>query len=53
LLRYVVVGNTLANLEMLKQGHAALDPADTGFACLATFQAAEDEARAAKLGIWK
>ena len=53
LLRYVLVESTLANLEMLKQGHAALDPAETQFYCLDTFQAAENEARTAKKGIWK
>ena len=53
LLRYVVVDGTLANLEMLKQGHAELDPAASGLKCLAAFQAAEDEAKAVKRGMWK
>jgi endonuclease YncB( thermonuclease family) len=53
LLRYVLAGDTLANLEMLKQGFAQLDEDAPTFACLALFQSAQDEAQAIKVGMWK
>ncbi len=52
LLRYVVIGNTFVNLELVSQGLAsAYDyPPDT--ACSSTFMSAQAAAVAAGLGLW-
>ncbi|MCE5260238.1 MAG: thermonuclease family protein [Chloroflexi bacterium] len=52
LLRYVYVGDTLINAELVRQGmaHAKAYPPDTGLQ--EELDAAQDEARAARRGIW-
>lgn len=52
LLRYVMVGNTFVNFEMIQQGlGTVLDvPADS--ACAQIFQQAEQTANGSKLGVW-
>lgn len=52
LLRYVFVGATFVNDEMVRQGyaHAASYPPDV--ACLQAFREAEDAARSAGRGLW-
>lgn len=51
LLRYVMAGNTLVNLELLNMGLATVQ-SEPEFACLTTFKTAEQNARDAKLGLW-
>lgn len=52
LLRYVYVGDTMINLELVKQGYAYTEtvPPDVKYASL--FTAAQHQAQAAKLGLW-
>lgn len=52
LLRYVLVGDIFVNYELVAQGYAnpASYPPDTS--CIPTFQAAEQQASSAKLGLW-
>jgi micrococcal nuclease len=52
LLRFVLADGVFVNYELVRQGlaRAAVFPPDVG--CRAEFQAAEDEARAEKLGLW-
>jgi endonuclease YncB( thermonuclease family) len=52
LLRYVLVDNVFVNYELVAQGYAntASYPPDTS--CIPTFQAAEQQASSAKLGLW-
>ncbi len=53
LLRYVILGDKLVNLELLQQGLVTIDRTAAGLACSQDFQQAEDTARAAQSGIWK
>ncbi|HKI54478.1 MAG TPA: thermonuclease family protein [Anaerolineales bacterium] len=52
LLRYVIVDGLFVNYELVSQGYAntASYPPDT--ACIPTFQTAEQEASASRLGLW-
>lgn len=52
LLRYVVTDDIFINYELVAQGYAntASYPPDTS--CIPTFQAAEQQASSAKLGLW-
>jgi len=52
LLRYVWVGDTMVNLELVKEGYATAwtYPPDVKYS--AEFTAAEKQAREAKLGLW-
>lgn len=52
LLRYVLVEDNFVNYELVAQGYAntASYPPDTS--CIPTFQAAEQQASSAKLGLW-
>jgi endonuclease YncB( thermonuclease family) len=52
LLRYVMVGDTFANLEMIRAGWGKLLPMPPDSACDAAFAQAEREAQQAGLGIW-
>ncbi len=53
LLRYVILGDKLVNLELLQQGLVTIDRTAAGLSCSQDFQQAEDTARAAQSGIWK
>jgi len=53
LLRYVIFGDTLVNLELLRQGLVTIDRTAPALSCSQDFQQAEDAARAAQSGIWK
>ena len=52
LLRYVFVGDTFINYELVVQGYAAALTYPPDVACAETFQAAEGRAREAGLGLW-
>jgi endonuclease YncB( thermonuclease family) len=52
LLRYVIVGDDLVNLEMVKDGFASSETFSPDIACAGTFSSAEAEARASQLGMW-
>ena len=52
LLRYVIVGNVLVNLEMVKTGFAFTQAYPPDTACTATFSAAEEEARTNQKEMW-
>lgn len=49
LLRYVKVGETFVNLELVRLGFARITP---GSACETVFQSAQDLASANKTGLW-
>ncbi len=52
LLRYVMVGNTFANLEMLRSGMATADNLPPNTACAQEFKLAEQYARQSQVGRW-
>lgn len=53
LLRYVLVGETFVNLQLLEDGWAkAIDVPPDSSSCAQTFKAAEELARQSALGIW-
>lgn len=52
LLRYVFMGNLFLNYELLRQGLASAAFTAPDGACMEAFQAVEDEARNALLGVW-
>ncbi len=52
LLRYVLVGTVFVNYELIAQGYANSASLPPDEACLATFEIAEQNASAAKLGFW-
>ncbi|MBU4256089.1 MAG: thermonuclease family protein [Candidatus Thermoplasmatota archaeon] len=51
-LRYVYVGNTFVNLEMVQQGYAFAYPYPPDVKYADEFEKAEQEARDAQLGMW-
>jgi endonuclease YncB( thermonuclease family) len=53
LLRYVKVGETFVNLELLQKGLATTVDVPPNFACASVFADAEQTARSAGLGIWE
>ena len=52
LLRYVYVGDTFVNLELVKQGYAYSYPYPPNVSREAEFRAAQAEARVANRGLW-
>jgi micrococcal nuclease len=52
LLRYVVVGNTFVNYELVKQGVATAKQYDPDISCSSTFERAETIAQNTKAGMW-
>jgi endonuclease YncB( thermonuclease family) len=52
LLRYVIVGNTFVNLELVRMGLAEAEDYPPDSSCTNTFLTAENEARADQLGMW-
>lgn len=52
-LRYVYVGSTFVNLEMVRQGYAFAYPYPPDVKYADEFEKAEQEGRDAQLGIWK
>ena len=52
LLRYVIVGDVLANLQLVRMGFAVAEDYPPDVACAATFSLAEDEARTSQIGMW-
>ena len=52
LLRYVQVGDTFVNLELIHQGLAITEKTDRLFSCSEAFRTAEQSARDAQRGIW-
>ena len=52
-LRYVYLGDTFINLELVQQGYAYAYPYPPSVAHEAEFRAAEAAARKAKLGLWQ
>lgn len=52
LLRYVFVGDTFVNYELLSRGYAAAVTFPPDVACEAMFRQAESEARQAQRGLW-
>jgi micrococcal nuclease len=52
LLRYVLVDNLFVNYELVAQGYANTASYPPDVACIATFQEAEQQASALKLGLW-
>jgi micrococcal nuclease len=52
LLRYVIVDGLFINYELVAQGYANTASYPPDIACIPTFQAAEQEARASSLGLW-
>jgi endonuclease YncB( thermonuclease family) len=53
LLRYVMLGDVFVNNEIIAKGWGSAVDAPPNSACAQTFSAAEQAARAAKLGQWK
>lgn len=53
LLRYVFVGNTFVNQELVRQGLAEEQYYAPNGACLESFKFAQDEAMANAIGIWR
>jgi endonuclease YncB( thermonuclease family) len=53
LLRYVIVNNVFINLELVKIGFASAENYPPDIACADMFSAAEDEAHASQIGMWK
>jgi micrococcal nuclease len=53
LLRYVIAGGVFVNYQMARQGYASAATFPPDVACSAAFVAAERQARAAGLGLWK
>lgn len=52
LLRYVLVDNMFVNYELVAQGYANIASYPPDIACIPTFQTAEQQASASKLGLW-
>jgi micrococcal nuclease len=52
LLRYVIVDGLFINYELVAQGYANTASFPPDIACIPTFQAAEQKARASGLGLW-
>jgi micrococcal nuclease len=52
LLRYVIVGNTLVNFELIRAGYGVAKDTPPDSACVDTFTRAEQEARQALVGQW-
>ena len=52
LLRYVTVGQIFVNQELLRLGLATVSESEAGIPCMAEFQAAEQQARTAGVGLW-
>lgn len=52
LLRYVIAGNVFINYELVAQGYANTASYPPDIACIPTFQVVEQQASAAKLGLW-
>ena len=52
LLRYVLVGDVFVNYELVRQGYANAVTYPPDVSCADTFRLAEEEARAAQLGLW-
>jgi len=52
LLRYILVGDTFVNLELLKAGFATAVGVPPDTACVQAFQDAEQSARQAQVGRW-
>ena len=52
LLRYVFVGDTFINLELLKQGFASTIETSSDFSCVEEFKGAEQTAIALHAGMW-
>jgi micrococcal nuclease len=52
LLRYVIVDGLFINYELVAQGYANTASYPPDVACIPTFQAAEQEARALSIGLW-
>ena len=52
LLRYVFVGDTFVNFELVNQGYAAAVTFPPDIACEGTFRLAEADARSRGLGLW-
>jgi micrococcal nuclease len=52
LLRYVLVDNLFINYELVAQGYANTASYPPDVACISTFQEAEQQASASKLGLW-
>ena len=53
LLRYVKVGETFVNLELIQQGLATTENTEPPISCLEVFKNAEQSAREAQIGMWK
>jgi endonuclease YncB( thermonuclease family) len=51
-LRYVLVGNTLVNYLLIKEGYARSDPQPPDIACQKLFDDAQFEAQGNQLGYW-
>jgi endonuclease YncB( thermonuclease family) len=52
LLRYVIVGDTFVNLEIVRNGFASAETYPPDTACVDAILSAESEARAALVGMW-
>jgi micrococcal nuclease len=52
LLRYVIVDDIFVNYELVAQGYANTASYPPDIACIPTFQAAERQAEATKIGLW-
>jgi micrococcal nuclease len=52
LLRYVFVGDTFVNFELVNQGYAAAVTFPPDVACEDVFRSAEADARSRGLGLW-
>jgi micrococcal nuclease len=52
LLRYVIAENIFVNYELVAQGYANTASYPPDIACIPTFQTAEGQASALKLGLW-
>jgi endonuclease YncB( thermonuclease family) len=52
LLRYVMIGRTFVNYELIAGGYARVKPSPPDTACYTAFQVAEGQARSNELGIW-
>jgi endonuclease YncB( thermonuclease family) len=52
LIRYVIVGNTFVNLELVRTGYAQVETFPPDVACESTFLDAQREAQGNYLGLW-
>jgi hypothetical protein len=53
IIRYVMVGNTFVNYEMIRQGMATAVSISPDIACQNSFLSAQVEAQAAVVGVWQ